>query len=133
MTESINLIPLLVSIAIYMAIGMFWYSPKLFGKMWARANRIDVENLYPSPFSYGGTIIVAGITSWVIGMIIHAIQPASLVNGIKIGFYCWLGFVATTQFSSVIWAKRSLRSYIIDCGCFLVSYVLIAALYTLWK
>lgn len=126
-----SLIPFVLSVAAHVAVGMTWYSPKLFGKVWARSYKLEFEDAVPSPFQFAGSVIVASVTAWVLGVIVQYTQPKSLMDGLELGFYCWVGFIVSTHLSNVIWTNRPLTGYLIDMVYFLISILTMSALFTL--
>jgi hypothetical protein len=99
--------------------GMFWYSPQFLGHTWAKAQHFNLRDMKPSPFHYVGAVAVSTVTAIVLANLVRIFEIHSLLDAIKVGFLCWLGFVATSHFSGVIWARKPLVVYFID-----VSYLL---------
>jgi hypothetical protein len=110
---------------IYIVVSMIWYSQMLFGKAWMKLAKVNMKNTKHGMFpSIIGSIIVALIIAYFLACMVHRFKSFDFMNGAGIGFWIWLGFVATTEFSNVLWAKKPFKMYLIDTGCWLVTFVL---------
>jgi hypothetical protein len=114
-------------------IGGFWYSPALLGPFWARSHLFDLNVLKPSPISYGLAVLGAFVEALVLGVLIKYLPVTSILNGAYVGFLVWLGFVVTTQFSAVIWAKKPLGAFAVDITCYLITLVVSGAILAFFK
>ncbi len=129
----VNIWAVIVCTIINVVLGMIWYSPKVLGTIWAKENGFDLSQLKPSLLHYVGGIIVAFILCFVLNMMIHTFGIVGMGNGIALGFFLWLGFIATTHFSGVIWAKKPFVAYFIDTGFLLLNLIVISAIMTIWQ
>jgi hypothetical protein len=129
----VNFVAVIIGAIINIAIGMFWYSPALFGKEWAEAHGFKLDHLRPTPPHYVGAIIVSLIIAWALALLINYLQITTVSEGMKLAALVWFGFVATTHFSGVIWAQKPIKSYLIDTGCLLVTMLIMGAIFAVWK
>jgi len=80
-----NFIVLLIAAAIPMVIGMLWYSPLLFAKVWMKEANITMGEMKPAKFALILTIafifslMLASVLQFVV---IHQMSLASIVNGL---------------------------------------------------
>ncbi len=104
-----------------MLIGFFWYSKWLFGHTWMKLTEIKEEKPNVS------TLLYAFINSIVIAYFLAFFQGylgvTSVSDGMFVGFCFWLGFVATTQISSVLWEKGSFQLFLLHTGNKLLSFL----------
>lgn len=128
----VNLWAVLVSAVLTIVIGSFWYSPLLFGKIWMDANGIKEEEMKGAYKAYLGALISSLLTAYVLGVFINWIGADNALQGAFIGFLAWLGFVATTQFSAVLWEKKPLKLYGIHAGAMLINLIVMGALLAWW-
>ena len=129
----VSWIGVILSTVASVVIGGFWYSPSVFGSFWARSHLFDINSLKATPLALGGAVLIAFIETLVLGVLIKYLPVTSILNGAYVGFLVWLGFVATTQFSGVIWAKKPLGAYLVDIGCALVTLVVAGAILAFFK
>lgn len=125
-------LPIIVVAALNIGLGMLWYSPALFGTLWAKEHRFEYSDLKPTALHYIGAIIVSLITVIVFYNFVHWFNITKISEGIKLGFWIWLGFIATTHFSGVIWAKKPYKAYLVDTGFQLASMVMMGAILSVW-
>lgn len=128
----VNIWAVLLCTLINVVMGMFWYSPKVLGTVWAKEHGFEQDQLKPSIIQYVAAVITAFILVYILNMIIHAFNITGLSNGIALGFFLWLGFIATTHYSGVIWAKKPFVVFFIDAGFYLFNLLIISSIMTLW-
>ncbi len=121
-----NWLGIIIAAVVNLILGSFWYSPYLFGKAWVDANKFDMKSLVGTPLHYVGALIVSLLTAWVLDILLHHFNITSYSVGASVAFWIWLGFIATSHFSGVLWAKRPLKSYIIDTIFSLVSLLVMS-------
>ncbi len=126
-------VPVVVVTILNILLGMLWYSPLLVGPIWAKAYKFDLKKLKPTPWHYAGSVLVSLITVSILDFLIHRFEITTWREGMLLGFYLWLGLVATTHFSGVIWAKKPIRVYFIDLGYFFISIEMIGILLAVWQ
>lgn len=114
-------------------IGALWYSPCMFGNTWLNACNLKSEELKCGACSMIGAFIIALVISCVLSLFVHATHALTALEGAMIGFWAWLGFVATTHFSSVIWEQNPLKVYFIKVACLLLSFVVTGAILAYWQ
>ena len=133
---TINFWAVLVAAIIQMAIGALWYSPVLFAKPWMRAlgkSDADMEEMRKGAGAgYAGSMIGALIAAYILAHFVAYAQgftsDYSAWAGVIGGFWAWLGFVATTGLTSVLFEKRAWTLYFINIGYYLASFVAMGAL-----
>lgn len=130
---AINYLAVLVSAALCMAIGMLWYSPALFGNKWLELTGNKEPDMKDAPKIYIGAILNALIVSTVLAVFIYWIGAVTPRDGALVGFLAWLGFIATSHFSGVLWEKKPLNLFFLHAANMLVTLVIIGALLAWWR
>lgn len=130
---NVNIWAVIICTIINIVLGMVWYSPRVLGTLWKEEHGFDSSQLKATPLHFIGAIIVAFILAFVLDMMIHTFHIHGVGNGIALGFFIWLGFIATTHFSGVIWAKKPFIVYFIDAGFMLINLIIISAVMTVWQ
>jgi hypothetical protein len=129
-----NHLAVLVSALILWILGAAWYSPALFAKPWMRA-----LGIVPSSTKKG---LATGMISSFIGdllvafALLHVVlwsEASTWAAGAFIGFLCWLGFFAATQFPQGIYESRPIKLFFINSGYWLVGLLLIGSLLAIWQ
>lgn len=129
----VNWVAVIFVALLNIAMGALWYSPKVFGTLWARAHNMGELSLRPSIWQYTGAVIVALVTAWVLAVFINLLQPADLPEAAGLAFLIWLGFVAATSFSGVIWAGKPIITYVIDTLFELIALVVMTCILAFWR
>lgn len=124
-----HFIAILVIAVVNMLIGFLWYHPSAFGKVWLDAHGFSMDGLKGAPKDYGLAFAVAFVVSWVMGGLFNHFGVDSIFGGWYTMFWVWLGFVATTQFSGVIWAKKPIMAYAVDVSYAFVAFMVMG---TIW-
>lgn len=114
-------------------LGMIWYSPNFLGKIWARSQGLDNETLRPGPLQYVSAIFVALLMAAIFYTLLYWLNAFTAYEGLKLGFYIWLGFLFTSHVSGVIWAKKPLVAFLIDTAFDLVNLLMMGAILASWQ
>ena len=129
----INWWAVLVAAIVKMAIGALWYSPFAFGPRWmalTNCNEADMKARMPRllVFDFIASIVMAFV-------LLHAVYYAgarTLATGAAVGFFNWLGFIATVTFGLTIYEKRPWALFSIANGFQLVSLLVMGAILAAW-
>lgn len=125
----VNWLAILLSVVWAMFVGSIWYGP-LFGKPWMKLmgfNKKDKAGVSSSQMSklYGIQFVASLVMAYVLA---HSLEYASAylnINGasagLSVGFWNWLGFVATVTLGKVLWEGKPWRLYLIDSGNYLLT------------
>lgn len=130
-----NIVAVVVMAVLYMLLGWLWYSERLFGKAVAECCGVtkDKKDCKCCAKGFIGCFIVSFIMAYALGYFINMAQVGNAMDGIKVGLTAWLGFIATTQFSPVLWCGKSLKHYFIDTSFKLVIFAIWGAIFGLWQ
>lgn len=128
---AVNFLAVLVAAIVSMVIGAVWYSPLVFGKIWMKLSGVMPKGGAVKSYLIGG--ISTLVTSYVLAHFIHFAEATTVVQGITAGFWLWLGFIATTTLSSVIWEGKPVKLYILNNAYSLVSLIVMGAILSVWQ
>jgi hypothetical protein len=138
--HSLNWLAILVAAVATMILGFLWYSPFLFGKAWAREMGYDLsdkakmdEMRKSAGPAYAGSFVAGLLSAFTLALILQGLRAESLHFGLTAGFHIWLGFVATVQFTGALFAKQSMKLFAINTVYQLVCYLVMGAIFVLWK
>lgn len=126
--ENIPYLGIIIAILLNQFIGALWYSPRFFGKPWAKAHHFDLGKMKVGPAHYLGAVLVGIVLVLVIASIQIMLSIFNIETALILGFLMWLGFVATSHFSGVVWAKKPMVIFWIDTSYFLVITLLTSAI-----
>jgi len=119
-------------------IGWAWFSPLLFVKPWMKLRGIDPEAAMAGGMKMPyGTMAVEFVSTLVVAFFIAEfaawVGAGSVMGGLVLGFWIWLGFYATTLLGGVLWEKVPLKLYAIIAGRWFVSILAMAAILGAWR
>jgi hypothetical protein len=134
---SINMVAVLGSAVGGMIVGMIWYSPNVFGKQWMklsgmsaadmdRAKQKGMWKLYLSAF------VALTVMSYVLAHFVDYVGAVTFGEGMQVGFWSWLGFVATILLGSVLWEGKPIKLYLLNAIHWLVVLMLMGGILTVW-
>lgn len=130
----INYWAVFAAAVLQMVLGMIWYSPPVFGSVWMTAvgKRMDDLNKRGMGARYVAAFLASLVTAGVLAYLVSYAGAVTAGQGIKVGFFVWLGFVATRALGGVLWENRSGKWYAITAGYELVAMSLMGALLAVW-
>ena len=132
----INYIAVFVAAIISMIVGAFWYSPLLFGKKWAEWMNFAPKDMLDmkkrANASYAINFLTLLLMAFVLAHFVDYAQATTFIEGVQVGFWVWLGFIATISLGSVLWESKPIQAYLLNAGYQLVSLVLMGVILTLW-
>ena len=133
----INLVSVFVAAIAANILGFFWYSPVMFGKKWIALNGIN-EGEVPAAKkqsvakTYAISFMATLVTAYVLALVIYLTQASTVFGGAMVGFWAWLGFVATLTANSVLFEKKSWGLWLLNNGYNLLSLALMGAILAVW-
>ncbi|MEO6077312.1 MAG: DUF1761 domain-containing protein [Candidatus Andersenbacteria bacterium] len=136
MFESVSIIAIIGGGIVSMIIGYVWYGP-LFGKRWAQLQGWSMEDMRAKQSqnmakSYGMMFVGSLVLATVLGMFARTVGALTLGDGAMLGLYAWLGFAAPLLLGTVLWEGKSWKLYGLNAGYYLVQFVVVGAIVTLW-
>jgi len=70
--------------------------------------------------------------SYVLAHFVDYAEAATAMDGIILGFWVWIGFLATTQIGSVLWEGKPVKLYLINTLHYLVALAVMATILAVW-
>ena len=126
---------LLISAAIYFAIGAFWYSPIGLGRQWMKAVGLTKEMMDPNHNMAKAMVVsylVCLFQVFVITMVVSHLKVQLVLYSAIIGAMIALAFGLLSAVRSDTYIKRNMVQMAIDHGYDVVGSAVIAALATWW-
>lgn len=127
----VNYATILLAAFAYFLLGALWYSPFFFDHLWIKHHEneqlsmMQQTDLYRVG-SYIAEFILALIIAYILNVFIHLSMAEDIAEGITVALWIWLGFIATTHFSAVLWARKSLKSFFIHAVFMLLGLIAMA-------
>jgi hypothetical protein len=129
--SEINWLSVLVSALTAFFLGFIWYSV-LFKNSWPRLAKLTDEDIKGAnmPLIFGTTFVLNVIGAFVLDMFIGA--EATFATGFAAGLLVGVAWVATSIGINYLFARKSLRLYLIDAGYFVVFFTLMGMILGAW-
>ena len=126
----VNYLAVALAAAAYFVLGAIWYSPAVFGSRWMKHawGQEEIQKSTPKAAAYIGELIISFILAYILTLFIEIAQARKLLEGIVVSLWIWVGFIATTHFSAVLWARKTLKSFFIHAGFMLFGLLLMGAI-----
>src|SRR3989344_2720713 len=133
----VNYLVILVSAIISFIIGALWYS-LLFGKSWTKlmgfsAKDIEKTKKKSMAKTYFIGFIAQLIMAYVLANFVIYADAKTFLEGIQVGFFIWLGFVATISLGMILWENKPIKLYLINTGYWLVSLIIQGMILSVWQ
>ena len=133
----INYLAVLVAAVINFIIPAIWYSKPLFAKPWVRLVGKTEEEMKQKQgsmaISYLIMFLCALLISLVMSNILFHLNVTTFGQGMLLGLWFWIGFVATTAIGDYIFTGRPRTLYLINVGHYLVSFVIMGGVLAVWR
>jgi len=130
---AINWWAVLAAAVARMVLGAIWYSPPLFFNRWMALTGIthaEMNRRMPM------LLLVDFVCAVLIGFVlVHAVRYAGAVGvaqGAVVGFFNWLGFVATVTLGITLYEKKPFALFAITNGWQLISLMVMGAILAGW-
>lgn len=135
----VNWLAIIVSVIWNMILGSVWYNPKSpTGKAWIQEMNFTPERMAAAQQKGMGKLYVmaaigAAVTAYVLSHVVRLANATSAIDGIIVGFWVWLGFIAPVFLGNILWESKSTRLTAINVAYHLVSLAIMGIILTLWQ
>ena len=129
----INYLALAVAALARFLFGWLWYSPLLFGKTWMTLTNCNPEEMKRRMPALAIADLIANFV--MVFVLVHAVHYAGAVNagqGAAVGFFNWLGFIASVMLMLTLYEKRPVKLWWINSGFQLISMLIMGAIVAVW-
>lgn len=130
MFENIPWLAVIVATVANMALGFLWYGP-IFGKQWAEAAGVDMDNAEANAGMYAVPALGALVAAIVIWNMMSAMGALTMAAAIGVAFWAWLAFTAFTSLTNAMFRGSGTRLWWIESLAHLVGFALSAVILVL--
>ncbi len=118
------------AMAASIVLGMLWYGP-FFGKMWMKLvgmSEADMKKAKEKGMgkTYAIMVLATLVMTTVLCIVLQAFGAETAKEAGKVGFWVWLGFVATTTVDGVLWKNEPWKLWVLNNAYRLISLKLMA-------
>lgn len=137
-TGDVNYVTVIVAAVVYMILGFLWYGP-LFGKPWMKLIGMGSRDMQAAKkgmqITHALTMLAAIVMFYVLIHFINVSNATTASEGAMVGFWAWLGFVATTGANDFFFSvkPKPWNLYFLNQGYLLVGLMMGGAILAGWK
>jgi hypothetical protein len=128
--SGINYLAVLAAGVAHMAVGLVWFSSRLFGNAWVRLTGGD---LTPArawlPVAAIGHLAIALVLAILFGLS----GVTTILGGLVVAWLAWLGFVVTLEIGELVWEKIPFQLFLIRVGNHFVALSVAALILAAWR
>ncbi len=118
-----------------MIISIIWYHPRVFGAYWREVigvtDKQDALAQKRMPISLLVSLVGYIVLAFVMQSFGEAWGAVTWWDALGLAFWSWLGFIAATSLGTILWEQKPVRFYLVNVGCWLVSFIAIVLILTL--
>lgn len=138
MDITVNYLHVLVAAIVNMGIGAFWYSPAGFGKAWVKLMGFTSDQIAKAKEgsmtrTYLMSFVGSFVMSYVLAHMITILQLVTFRQGAELGFWLWLGFIATVFLNSVLWEGKAWKLFAINVSHYLAVLAISGGILAAWS
>lgn len=133
-TFDINLWVVLGATVAWFLLGWLWYSPVLFAKPWMALTgktNADIKKGNPAQAMIT-SFILAFVEAYILAHFIALSQAMNFAEGLQIGFWLALGFIAIPFAIDYVYSGKPWKLYGISAGYQFVGLLLMAGILAQW-
>lgn len=132
--ERVNYPAVIVAAVAHFVLGAIWFA--VLQKPWLASIGKTLDELrlqgnatVAHTVAFGADLIIA----WVLARLMIAAGRTTVVGGVALAAFLWLGFTATTTATAFVFEARSLQAFAIIAGYPLVGMLLMGMILGSWK
>ena len=131
----LNYLAVLVAGAANFVIGGLWYSPALFARPWMKAAKLNPKSMDMTGVGamYAGAALSGIVVALCLAYIFRIAGADTVMDALRIGWTCWLGFVAAATLGDYLFLRRGMAMFLINNGAHLATFSASSVILALWK
>jgi hypothetical protein len=130
--SAVNWLSVIVATLLSFGIGGLWYSAVLFGKSWQKECKLTDEELKNANMLmiFGTTFVLEFIAALFLDVFLGT--DATMMSGIKLAAVVSLVWISTSFGVNYLFARKSLKLFLIDAGYYFVYFIVMGAIIGAW-
>ncbi|MCA9386304.1 DUF1761 domain-containing protein [Candidatus Dojkabacteria bacterium] len=135
--SDVNFLAILATGVINFVVGMAWYSPVLFGKIWQRESGLQDSDMKNAnmPLIFGTSFVLMTFMSLGLSLLLRTVDPEVLTwaLGAMHGFMMGAFFCGTAIGINYLYQRKSFKLWLIDASYILCYLTVAGALLAVWR
>ena len=133
----INYVAVLVGALATGLVGVIWYSPTVFGRVWIRAFGYTEERInllrQTAVRAYTVWVLCYLAMALVFDMLLAYAGVRTALQGMWLGFLVWLGFNFTVNLAGSMFSEKTVTALLVDAGFQLIFLLIMGAVLGGWR
>lgn len=130
MSFVVNYSAVVVAAVVAFIIGGIWYGP-VFGKRWMAL--LARDQVGPSPVGFALGIVAALVNAWFLAFVAVNANVTGALDGIVLGFFAWLGLMATITATMTAFEGRSWKLWLLNNAHNVLVQAVMGAIVAAWR
>ena len=131
--STINWLAVIIAALSTFLLGGLWYSPLLFGQIWARENKLGEQDLKKGAARiFGFSLLWSLVMSLNLAMFLNDGKTTTSWGAIA-GFLAGFGWIAMAIFIIGLFERKSTRYMLINAGYMTVSFIIMGLILGAWR
>lgn len=134
MLSNLNYLAIVVSSMIYFGLGSVWFGP-LFGKQWLRLVGLTLteEDKKNAIFMFTKTFLLDFFITFSTALILLLTKSETTADALKVSAIIGLGFVIAPFLGNYMYAKRSMRLFLVEGFYHVICIAVVSIILTMWR
>jgi hypothetical protein len=133
---TVNYLAVLVAAIVSFILGAIWHGP-LFGKTWAVARGLTPEQIEAGkkhmPRYMVIIFLLLVVVAWGLAVLAGYTHLVTLMQGLKLGFICWLAFAVTTGLAEAAMVPGAkYTTFYVSMGSWLITFLVSGMIVSYW-
>lgn len=116
--SDINFLPVLTAAVVSFALGMIWYSPFIFGKIWLEEMKLKEEDCKGRNklIALVGAFFLNLVAAFILSSFVEIAGAQGAISGGIIGILAGVGFVVTSIATHYLFEPKPMKLFLIIAG-----------------
>lgn len=134
MFSNLNYLAITVSAVIYFGLGSIWFG-QLFGKRWLELVGLTVteEDKKNAPFMFLKTFVLDFCIVFSTALTLRWTQAETIFDALRVAAVLGMGFVVAPFLGNYMYAKRSMKLFLIESIYHVVCIVMVSVILVMWR
>lgn len=129
-------VSVLVGAIIITVVGFIWYMPQVFGRAWVKlqfgTGEVPPERKKQSRKAMIASFVLSFIACAILRKLLIIFGVATPLEGMQYTLWLAIGFILIPQYNDVLFSGKPVKLFAITTGYYVVSLLLVGALYGGW-
>ncbi|MBU6423313.1 MAG: DUF1761 domain-containing protein [Chloroflexota bacterium] len=132
MSFAVNYNAVVAAAVVGSVIGGVWYGP-VFGKRWSALLARPGDRMGQAPLGLAVAVAAALVNAWALAFLAVNANVTGALDGIVLGFFAWLGLMATITATMTAFEGRSWKLWLLNNAHNVLVQAVMGAIVAAWR